>query len=127
MIYDITPPITPTLGVWPGDTPMSRELLCEIEKGDTVALSTLKCTVHLGAHADGPNHYSQGAPGIGERPLRYYIGRCQVVQAPFGAGQRLVPDAIDVAARARGGEEGEIRLTYRQLSALIEEAVRNLR
>jgi L-fuculose-phosphate aldolase len=52
---------------------------------------------------------------------------CQVVQAPFGGGQRLVSDAIDVAARVRGGEEGEIRLTYRQLSALIEEAVRNLK
>jgi L-fuculose-phosphate aldolase len=52
---------------------------------------------------------------------------CQVVQAPAGRGQRLVPDAVDVAERARRGEEGEIRLTYRQLSALIEEAVRNLR
>lgn len=96
MIYDITPPITPRLGVWPGDTPMSRELLCEIEKGDTVTLSTLKCTVHLGAHADGPNHYSQGAPGVGERPLRYYIGRCQVVQAPGTRGRRVaIEDLTD--------------------------------
>jgi L-fuculose-phosphate aldolase len=52
---------------------------------------------------------------------------CQVVQSPSGHGQRLVPDTIDVADRARSGDEGEIRLTYRQLSALIEEAVRNLR
>jgi L-fuculose-phosphate aldolase len=52
---------------------------------------------------------------------------CQVVQAPSGHGQRLVPDTSDVADRARSGDEGEIRLTYRQLSALIEEAVRNLR
>ena len=25
-IYDITPPVTPTLAVWPGDTPASREV-----------------------------------------------------------------------------------------------------
>jgi L-fuculose-phosphate aldolase len=55
---------------------------------------------------------------------------CQVVQAPVGGGQRLVPDSADVRARAadrQGGEEAEIRLTYRELSALIEDAVRNLR
>ena len=46
---------------------------------------------------------------------------CQVVQAPIGGGSRLVPDLV-----AQGGE-GEIRLTYRELSQLIEDAVRNLR
>jgi L-fuculose-phosphate aldolase len=46
---------------------------------------------------------------------------CQVVQAPAGGGSRLVPDLV-----ARGAE-GEIRLTYRELSQLIEDAIRNLR
>jgi len=46
---------------------------------------------------------------------------CQVVQAPPGAGSRLVPDVL------RQSADGEIRLTYRELSALIEDAVRNLR
>jgi L-fuculose-phosphate aldolase len=55
---------------------------------------------------------------------------CQVVQAPDGGGLRLVPDSPDVASRqgvSRDGEDAEIRLTYRQLSALIEDAVRSLR
>jgi L-fuculose-phosphate aldolase len=56
---------------------------------------------------------------------------CQVVQAPKGAGQRLVPDQPDGRSTRAGddriGEETEIRLTYRELSALIEEAIRNLR
>ncbi len=47
---------------------------------------------------------------------------CQVVQAPEGAGQRLVPNAVGAGA---GSEE--IRLTYRELSALIEDAIRSLR
>ena len=42
---------------------------------------------------------------------------CQVVQSPRSvAGARLVPDSA-----------GEIRLTYSELTALIEDAVRNLR
>src|SRR6185295_6850374 len=55
---------------------------------------------------------------------------CQVVQSPSGGGQRLVPDSAEVRARAadgQGGGEAEIRLTYRELSALIEDAIRNLR
>jgi L-fuculose-phosphate aldolase len=55
---------------------------------------------------------------------------CQVVEAPLGGGRRLVPDRTDGPPRtaaARSDDEAEIRLTYRELSALIEEAVRNLR
>jgi L-fuculose-phosphate aldolase len=48
---------------------------------------------------------------------------CQTVQAPLGDGQRLIPDVI---ARLPS-EDSEIRLTYRELSALIEDAVRNIR
>jgi L-fuculose-phosphate aldolase len=51
---------------------------------------------------------------------------CQTVQAPAGTGSRLVPDLVN--ARRRGaGDEAEIRLTYRELSALIEEAVKSLK
>lgn len=47
---------------------------------------------------------------------------CQVVQAPPAPGARLVGPVRD---RAPSGE-GEIRLTYRELAALIEDAVRAL-
>jgi L-fuculose-phosphate aldolase len=50
---------------------------------------------------------------------------CQVVRAPAGAGQRLVPDVG--AAPKPGADAEEIRLTYRELSALIEDAIRSLR
>jgi len=51
---------------------------------------------------------------------------CQVVQAPAGDGQRLVPEPAPMA-HAPGGPDEEIRLTYRELSALIQEAVKALR
>jgi L-fuculose-phosphate aldolase len=54
---------------------------------------------------------------------------CQVVEAPPGGGQRLVPDVVAAAAdaAARTGGDAEIRLTYRELSALIEDAIRSLK
>ena len=55
------------------------------------------------------------------------IADCQIVQAPSAKGTRLVADLIDKRGAARPDGEGEIRLTYRELSALIEDAIRNLR
>jgi L-fuculose-phosphate aldolase len=52
---------------------------------------------------------------------------CQVVEAPVGRGQRLIPESGSGRTDGAAGEEGEIRLTYRELSALIEEAIRSLR
>jgi len=58
---------------------------------------------------------------------------CQVVQAPDVPGARLVPEeraeAVFSSRRrtARPGDNEEIRLTYGQLTALIEDAVRQLR
>lgn len=92
MIWDLTPPITPALKVWPGDTPYSREVLCSIEAGANITLSTVRATVHLGAHADGPNHYAserEGARGIGERKLEHYLGACHVLRAPVARGSRV--------------------------------------
>jgi L-fuculose-phosphate aldolase len=57
---------------------------------------------------------------------------CQVVQAPQGEGSRLVADLLhtrgtDPSPRSIPDPEDEIRLTYRELSALIEDAIRSLR
>jgi arylformamidase len=88
-LYDISPRITPRLGVWPGDTPPAREVLLDLTRGDSVTLSTLRGTVHLGAHADAPSHYGHGAPAIHERDLSYYLGPCQVMRVPVPRGHRV--------------------------------------
>lgn len=80
MIYDLTPTVSERLAVWPGDTPPRREILCDHEAGDSLTLSTLHATVHLGAHADAPSHYGRGAPTIDQRDLELYLGPCQVMQ-----------------------------------------------
>jgi L-fuculose-phosphate aldolase len=52
---------------------------------------------------------------------------CQVVEAPHGDGMRLIPDAIDGRGAAGPGDGEQIRLTYRELTALIEDAIRSIR
>jgi arylformamidase len=90
MIYDITPPITPTTAVFPGDNAMSREVLLDMKHGDALTLSTLRGTVHLGAHADGANHYGKDAPSIDEMPIDHYLGTCEVIECEPAFGRRLL-------------------------------------
>ena len=78
-LYDISPALSPEIAVWPGDTPLSREVLCDMARGDNLTLSTLRATVHLGAHADAPSHYGHPAATIDQRDLSYYLGPCQLV------------------------------------------------
>src|SRR5438309_1350459 len=101
MIYDISPPLSPRLAVWPGDTPLTREVLLEIgsrpaasQSVSNITLSTLHATVHLGAHADGPNHYGAQAPAIDARSLDYYLGPCQVLRVPAARGSCITPEQL---------------------------------
>jgi arylformamidase len=91
VLYDISPPITQHLAVWPGDTPLTREILADISRGDNITLSTLRATVHLGSHADGPSHYGKDAASIDQRTLDYYIGPCQVIRANVAPATRITP------------------------------------
>ncbi len=94
MIYDITPPITPQLKVWPGDTPPSREVLLDMKRGDNITLSTLHATVHLGAHADAPVHYGTEASGIEACPVERYLGPCQVIRVAAERRTRITPEML---------------------------------
>jgi len=61
-------------------------------------------------------------PEIGSSP----DPSCQVVIAPEAPGERLVPDTSVAAPALSVGTDGEIRLTYAQLTELIDEAVSQL-
>src|SRR5947208_335713 len=100
MLYDITPPITERLQVWPGDTPPRREVLMDMGRGDNITLSTLHATVHLGAHADAPSHYGADAPAIHERDLDYYIGPCQLMRVAVPRGARITAALLPAPIQA---------------------------
>jgi arylformamidase len=94
MIYDITPLVSLRLAVWPGDTPLSREMLRDMEHGDICTLSAMRSTVHLGAHADAPCHYGRGAAGMHECSLDYYLGPCQVIRIAAQKGTLIRPEQV---------------------------------
>jgi arylformamidase len=100
-LFDITPAVSPALAVWPGDTPLQREVLLEMRRGDNLTLSTLHGTVHLGAHADAPSHYGRDAESIETRPLERYLGPCRVVRVRTALASRIpveaLPDDLDAS------------------------------
>ncbi len=100
MIHDITPLLSSRLRVWPGDTPLSREVRLELERGANVTLSSLHSTAHLGAHADAPSHCGAGAPSIERQSLEPYLGPCQVVRLAVPRSAAIRPDHLAGPVRA---------------------------
>lgn len=98
-IWDISPLLSPKLGLFEGETPFQRSVQLDVEKGDVISLSSFETTSHAGAHADAPSHFAKGAASIEQVPLHRYLGVCQVVEVPNGSGspqeRSIVPEAID--------------------------------
>ncbi len=88
-IYDISPLISDRIAVFPGDQGFERKVAMDFVQGDHLALSALLTTVHLGAHADAPNHYYRDGQAIHERDLSFYLGRCQVISVRLPRGERI--------------------------------------
>ncbi len=81
-LYDITPPVRPGFPVWPGDTPYQVSRSWAISRGDSVNVSALTTTPHLGAHADAPFHVEEAGATIDELPIEAFLGPCRLVDVP---------------------------------------------
>ncbi|MEK7356421.1 MAG: cyclase family protein [Bdellovibrionota bacterium] len=95
-IHDITPVVSPRIGVFPGDVSFKRNVSLDFEKGHNLRLSSIATTLHLGAHADSPGHYDKGGEGIDTRSLTPYLGRCLVVNAKVPPGERIKQEHLVV-------------------------------
>lgn len=93
-LIDISPLISPRTAVWPGDHAFSREINLAIAKGHNIDLSAITTTVHVGAHADAPSHYSGDGASIDDVPLDAYFGSCRVVKVAVPAGARIMPEDL---------------------------------
>ncbi len=91
-IIDITPMINSKMAVFPGDTPFQEEFLMDFKAGHHLTLSTIKTTVHLGAHTDAPSHYHPMGQPIDRRKLHYYLGKVQVIDVKKLNNQRIMPN-----------------------------------
>jgi arylformamidase len=99
--YDISPEISPSLAVFPGDTPFERKISVNFEGGANYLASSIHGTVHLGAHVDAPNHYSQKGRGIHESRLDPYLGDCQVITVDLARGERITSSDFKTSIQAQ--------------------------
>jgi arylformamidase len=84
-IWDISPPVSATAPVFPGDTPYSQEWTAQLAPGCPVNVSRITLSPHVGAHADAPLHYDSDGASIGDVGLEPYLGPCRVIHA-IGCG-----------------------------------------
>lgn len=94
-LIDISPLIHSGIAVWPGDQGFERHVAMDMQTGSHLTLSSIRTTVHLGAHADAPNHYVKEGQGISHRSLDYYYGPCQVMDVCTSRGRRILPGDLD--------------------------------
>jgi arylformamidase len=92
-LWDLSPPVDGRAPVFPGDTPYSQRWTATIGPGCPVNVSAVTLSPHVGAHADAPLHYANGAPTIGAVDLTPYLGPCRVIHA-LGVGALVRPEHL---------------------------------
>ena len=92
-LWDISPPIATESPLFPGDTGYSQQWTATIAPGCPVNLSAITMSPHIGAHADAPLHYGEGAATIGQVDLAPYLGPCRVIHA-IGCGPLVRPEHL---------------------------------
>ena len=98
-IWDISPSLHAATPPFPGDTAYTQIWAARIDGDCPVNVSAITLSPHLGAHADAPLHYADGAAAIGAVDLTPFLGRCRVIHA-IGAGALICPADLQHAAHA---------------------------
>lgn len=82
--------------MFPGDTPFQRSVAMDFKRGDHLELSSIQTTLHIGAHADAPSHYSSHGKSIEECPLETYFGLCQVIDLSSHNGEITIEKLLPI-------------------------------
>jgi arylformamidase len=137
--FDATIPCAPNTPPWPGDTPMSCGWTMRLADGESVNLSTITMSPHVGTHADAPLHVRDGGRASDSLPVPHFNGLVHVVDVRdlTGAitlsllGERLqVTEPMRVFLRTGASvAEGRFPLSWAWLddSAAAALAIRGLR
>ena len=95
-LIDISAALNPSIAVFPGDSPLTREVLLDLRNDDNLTLSTMRSTVHVGSHLDAPSHYDIDGISIEAVALERCIGPCDVmrIDAERGSVIEELPRAV---------------------------------
>jgi arylformamidase len=75
---DISIAMAPRTPEWPGDQPFSCGWTMRVSNGDSVNLSAITTSPHVGTHADAPMHVRDGWAASHELPMTPFAGRAVV-------------------------------------------------
>ena len=95
-IWDISPPVSSSSPVFPGDTPYSQTWTWTLDNECPVNVSTITLSPHVGAHADAPLHYAPSAPSAGAMSLEPFLGPCRIIHV-LGCQELIQPQDIQHA------------------------------
>lgn len=91
-LRDISVAIGPGTPEWPGETPFSCTWSWRIARGDSVNVSTLTTSPHVGTHADAPLHVHEDWPAVTELPLDAFHGPALVRAVPADRDELALAD-----------------------------------
>jgi arylformamidase len=87
---------------WPGDTPFSCQWTWDMTRGDSVNVSSVSGSPHVGTHADAPFHVGTGWATADAMPLDPFAGPSTVVDVAGRTGP-LTLESLGVGARGVAG------------------------
>ncbi|OZI50247.1 arylformamidase [Bordetella genomosp. 5] len=93
-LWDISPPVSASSPVFPGDTPYSQQWKWTLTPDCPVNVSEVRMSPHIGAHADAPLHYQNDAAAIGAVSLEPFLGVCRVIHA-IDCGPLILPEDLE--------------------------------
>ncbi|MDP1891871.1 MAG: cyclase family protein [Gemmatimonadaceae bacterium] len=96
-LIDISVTLAPGTPEWPGDTPFSCGWTWRMADGESVNLSAITTSPHVGTHADAPLHVRDDAAASEQLPLRAFIGAAVVLDVTGRSGE------LDRAALRQAG------------------------
>lgn len=78
-LLDISVPVHPGTPEWPGDTSYSCGWTWSVAAGDSVNVSSITMSPHVGTHADAPLHLYDGGSSAENLPLGHFAGTAYVL------------------------------------------------
>ena len=78
-LIDISILVNEFTAEWPGDTPFSCQWTWEMARGDSVNVSCINSSPHVGTHADAPLHVDPTWPASEALALDAFTGRATVI------------------------------------------------
>ena len=102
-LIDISVVVSEATPAWPGDTPYSCRWTWEMARGDSVNVSCLTGSPHVGTHADAPFHVDSRWPAADLLPLDSFTGPATVLDVSGHDGPVTIASLGMPAGRVAGG------------------------